>query len=210
MVYVIFKHHLDNAYLIRLARVFSLDSEMNVPTFYSSLALLFCATLLIIISVSHKRSGKPSLAWLFLAIIFTFLSIDEISTLHEKLIDLSREAFNASGVFYYAWVIPYGAALVVFLVVYFRFLLSLPKKIMILFIVSGSIFVLGALGMELVGGLHTELHGTNNWTYSLMTTFEELLEMVGIVIFIYTLLTYIVEQLNILTITLKPSQQGEK
>jgi hypothetical protein len=61
---------------------------------------------------------------------------------------------------------------------------------MILFFVSGSLFVLGAIGFELIGGQHADMYGTNNITYEIITTCEELLEMLGIALFIYTLLSF--------------------
>ena len=72
---------------------------------------------------------------------------------------------------------------------------------MIMFLISGSIFVLGAIGFELLGGRQADLYGTNNVLYSIITTSEELLEMLGIAIFIYTLLTYIVNQFEALVLT---------
>jgi len=134
------------------------------------------------------------LPWLGLAIIFLFLSIDETASFHERLITPVRESLNTSGLLYYAWVIPYGIALTVFVIAYLKFLMSLPKNIMILFVVSGATFVSGALGFELVGGRYVEIHGSSNLLYSFFYTCEEFLEMLGIVIFIYTLLTYIVSQ----------------
>jgi len=103
---------------------------------------------------------------------------------------------------YYAWVIPYGIALMVFIITYIKFLMSLPKQIIILFVVSGAIFVAGAIGFELLGGRQHDLYGTNNLTYRFFYTCEEFLEMLGIVIFIYTLLLYIAGQFKFLTITI--------
>ena len=54
----------------------------------------------------------------------------------------------------------------------------------------------------MVSGRHSELHGSVNYLYSLYYTFEELLEMLGIAIFIYTLLVYMVSEFKPLTITL--------
>lgn len=62
-----------------------------------------------------------------------------------------------------------------------------------LFVLSGITFVAGAIGFELIGGREAELFGSNNLTYSLYYTCEE---MLGVVIFIYTLLTYIVDHFD--------------
>jgi len=73
---------------------------------------------------------------------------------------------------------------------------------MYLFVVTGVTFITGAIGFEMIGGRHFDLHGKNNLLYSLIYTCEELLEMLGIVIFIYTLLKYIVSEFKVLTIAI--------
>jgi len=177
---------------------------MNIPTLYSSFALIVVSILLSSIASIHKKLGCSYFPWLGLAIIFLFLSIDEIAAIHESFTKPVREllSLDASGVLLYAWVIPYGIALVVFVVSYLKFLMSLPKKIMILFVVSGATFVAGALGLELLGGWYEDLYGARNLTSALFLTCEEFLEMLGIVIFIYTLLLYIASQFKSLTITI--------
>ena len=100
--------------------------------------------------------------------------------------------------------IPYGIALGVFLLFYIKFLLSLPKRIMILFIVSGAIFVAGAIGFEMLASRYFSLYGdiSGGTMYAVFYTFEEFFEMLGIVIFIYTLLSYIAIQFGSFTATI--------
>jgi hypothetical protein len=59
---------------------------------------------------------------------------------------------------------------------------------------AGALFVGGALGVEAVSGKHASLHGEQNLTYHLIITIEELLEMAGLVVFVYALLDYIGRQ----------------
>lgn len=181
--------------------LFDFDAERNVPTLYSSLALILASTLLSIIALAHKRNGSAYLAWLGLAIIFLYLSIDEAASIHERFAAPVRKSLNTSGFLYFAWVIPYGAALTVFVIAYLKFLMNLPRNIMILFVISGAIFVSGAIGLELLAGRQAQLYGYTSLLYYVLYTLEEFLEMLGIVVFIYTLLTYIVSQFNSLTIT---------
>jgi len=199
--------YLGHGRLHGLIALFNFDSEKNIPTLYSSLALLFSSALLSIIAFIHKRNGSAYYYWLGLAIIFLFLSIDETSSIHERLIIPVRESLHTSGALFFAWVIPYGIALIIFIATYLKFLIGLPKKIMVLFIISGATFVSGAIGFELLGGWQADLSGTdNNLVYSIFYTCEESLEMLGIVIFIYTLLTYMVSQFKPLTLTVIPSR----
>ena len=74
---------------------------------------------------------------------------------------------------------------------------------MYLFIASGMIYVIGAMGLEILGGIQDVLHGSNTLVYLLLCTIEEILEMLGIAIFIYTLLSYIREQFQSFSISVK-------
>ncbi len=182
--------------------MFNFNTESNIPTFYSSVALLIVSILLSIIALAHKRLDSSYFHWLGLAVIFLFLSFDEITVVHEGLIAPVRQSLNTTGLLYNAWVILYGIALMVFAITYLKFLMSLPKKIMILFVVSGTTYVAGVIGFELLGGWLVQLHGSNNMTFSILYTCEEFFEMFGIVIFIYTLLLYMASQFKFLTISI--------
>ncbi len=199
---IISKYYLDFGYVYGLVPLFDFNTENNIPTLYSSITLIFVSLLLSIIALTHKNSNASYLPWAGLAVIFLFLGIDEISSIHERLDGPTRNLLKTSGFFYYAWVIPYGLLLLVFVVSYLKFLISLPKNIMHLFVLSGSIFVAGAIGFEVLGGRRAESFGNNNVLYAFYYTCEETLEMLGVAIFIYTLSTYIVGQFNSLTIVI--------
>ena len=203
---LISKHYFGYDTIHGLIPLIDFDTEMNIPTFYSAIAILLSSLLLALIAFEHKSQCAPYVAWLVMAIIFLFLSIDEIGSIHERLMGMMRKTLDARGLFYFAWVIPYGVGLLLFVLAYLRFLIRLPKNIMILFVVSGATYVAGAVGLELFGGLQAETHGWNNLTYSVLYTCEELLEMLGIAIFIYTLLTYITTEFKGITLTLGKSE----
>jgi hypothetical protein len=203
---IVSKFYFDHDYVYGLVPLFDFDSERNIPTLYSSFALALVSLLLFIISLIHKKNKSSYALWLGLSVIFIFLSIDEVFLIHEQLSKTLRGSVKTSGLFYYPWVIPYGSALTMLIVVYSKFLINLPKNILVLFIISGTIFVSGALGFELLEGRHAELYGTNNLLYSFLYTCEEFLEMYGIALFIYTLSTYISNQFGSLAITLTENE----
>jgi hypothetical protein len=186
-----------------LFALFDLNTEKNIPTVYSAAALVFASMLLTYITFIHKKQKLSYIFWLILALIFLFLSLDEVYAIHEKSGKYVKDYIGStSGLFFYAWVVPYGVAVVVFIFTYAKFLFGLPRYIMNLFLVSGGIFVLGAIIFEMLGARQAELYGVNNPLYFILYTCEESLEMTGIAIFIYSLLTYIVNHLGAVTITL--------
>lgn len=170
---------------------FNFDQEANLPSLYSTLTLGFCSYLLAVIA-TYKRNnqGKYVKHWKGLSFIFLFLAIDEACSIHELLIPILRGVINAKGVLYFPWVIPAFCLVIVFLIVFRKFILALPGKTKTLFLLAGTIYILGALGMELVGGYIADNYGYNT-LYGFASSIEELLEMFGIVIFINALLTYL-------------------
>ena len=169
---------------------FNFGHEGNVPTVYSSFAIFFASLLLFLIARSNVNDRDQYYYWYGLSLIFLFLSLDELFSFHERVHHIVKGYLDTSGLFYFAWVIPYGLAVIIIALIYLRFVFSLPKKIKYLFLVSGFVFVSGAIGFEMIGGAIVESTGRDNFTYLLYMTFEELLEMLGIAIFIYALLSY--------------------
>ncbi len=170
---------------------FNLDKEKNIPSAYSACSLVLCALLLGYIARAKRTVQLPSRHWWILAIIFVFLGLDEYVKIHERLTIPLRQALHASGVLYYAWIIPYGLLTLTLCASYGAFLWQLPKKTRWLCICAGGIYVGGAVGMEMLSGRYFTVHRVQDQTYVVLATIEEILEMSGVVLFIYTLLAYI-------------------
>ena len=190
------KYLLGHDRVYGLVSLFYVDAEQNIPTLFSVL-LLFCAALLLtVITVLKKKQKDPDVSrWAILAFGFLLMAVDEALSIHEKLVTPVRELLGDGplGIFYFAWVIPGIAVVLVLTLFLLRFLLRLPAKTRFTFIVAGTLFIGGALGLELVGGRYAELHGQENMTYSMIVTVEESLEMAGVIVFIYALVKYIAD-----------------
>ncbi len=197
------KHVFGHDFVYGIVPLFDFGMERNIPTLYSSLQLVLASSFLSVIGAKHRSNGEAYVSWLVLAVIFLFLAIDETAEIHERLIEPFRTIFGLSGLLYFAWVIPYGVAVFVLVIAFSRFLLRLPKETMWRFIASGVIYVTGAIGFEMLGASHFEVYGSNNVVYSILYTCEELLEMVGIALFVYALLAYISNQLQFLQFTIR-------
>ena len=205
-----------NSILIKLAvKLFDVDGEGNIPAFYSAATLLICAILLAVIT-TIKRQTKDSYFWHWggLSIIFLFLTWDEAVQIHEKLMNapmlykiLDWLKIEASGLLNFPWVIVGILAVIVVFIIYWKFLLSLPRKLQRLFIIAASLYVGGAIGMEMIGGLvlgnssHLDSY-QNNILYILSISLEEILEMLGVILLIYSLLKYISSLLEKITINI--------
>jgi hypothetical protein len=177
-------------------RLLDIDAENNIPSGFSALLLLIAALLLAIITLlNRKQTGSIVSYWAVLSSGFFFMAADEAWSFHERLIKPVRKLldFDNFGIFYNAWVIP-GITLVFVLALFFlKFMLRLPAKTRIAFLVAATLYLSGAIGIELIGGSYDELHGNLNLTYSMIVTVEESLEMAGVIIFIRALLVYIAD-----------------
>jgi hypothetical protein len=170
----------------------NLDREMNFPSWYSTFALIFCALLLRVIATGKQDESKSDRRrWLLLSNIFWFLAADELFSIHEILIipklakDLHLPNFLAQ-----IWVIP-GAIFVVFLAKYYwGFFDRLQGRSRFHFFLAATLYVGGALLMEMVGSAYSKVYGQQNLVYALLATLEEVMEMLGVVVFIYGLLSY--------------------
>ncbi|MBK8181953.1 MAG: hypothetical protein IPK63_03150 [Candidatus Competibacteraceae bacterium] len=183
-------------YLKGLVPLFNVNNERNIPTFFSVLLMIFAALLLAVIFILNRKRKVPDVSkWLILSLGFLFMAYDEAFQIHEMLNIPFRNLLNNPnlGIFYFAWVIP-GIILVLVLVLFFlKFLLRLPAKTRFAFLLAGTLYLSGSIGLEFLGGRHAELLGTNNLTYNIMTTTEESFEMAGLIFFIYALLDYLAD-----------------
>ena len=188
-------------YIIKL---FFLDAEFNFPTWYAAISLLICSLFTGLLYFLKKSENDPfKFNWLGLSIIFFIMATDEILVLHEQMISPLRNVLNTGGFLHMAWIIPAILFGIIFIIAYYKFLASLPVQTRNQFITAGIIFVVGAVGIEAVGGKFLSEYGQNNLVYSLITQFEELLEMIGIMMFIYAILLYYNSYYPAITITIK-------
>ena len=195
LVSVYFKFVLGRDY--GFTRTFYFNTEANIPSFYSSLSILISAVLLFFIGNLKIEEDKwQGRCWKLLGYIFVFLAADEFISIHEALTGMTRRLTgDGGGYLNYAWVIPYVLLFGIIFIFLVRFFFKLPTFLKFQFTVAGVVFLTGAVIMEVFGGRYAFLHGTTGLTYALFVTGEELLEMLGIIFFIFSLSKYYINQL---------------
>ncbi len=164
-----------------LRQIFDVNEEDALPTWYSSSLLLLASALLYIVSRRKRADGDPwMLYWYGLSLGFAFLSIDEVAGFHETLNSLIEVS----------WTIPGGVVAAFVGLLYLKFLLHLPARTRWLFIVSGCVFLGGALGVERWTDWYAEEDLRDTLAYNLWNAAEEGSEMGGVVLFIHALVGY--------------------
>jgi len=171
-----------------LLQLFDLDEENNLPTWFSSFLLLNNAFFLALMARSER--AKDKLYWRLMSVGFLLLSIDEVAGLHES--------FNSS--IEMNWAIPGAILVIIIAVAFIPFLLRLRRGLAGLFILSGVVFVSGAIIVELL----SEDMDSDSLGYMLAVALEEGLEMLGAWLFLRTLLKEMLGQNNlVVSVSLK-------
>ncbi len=184
-----------------LIPLFDMYEEANLPTWFSSLNLFLAAVLLYVNAQAARIAGERwRKHWLGLAGVFLFLSIDEAAMLHEKIGAIFKAAIGSDGM-RSAWMYPFVAMAGVLVIVYVRFLLALPAFYRNMFVLAGSIFVGGAVGLEFIEAKYAWVTPSELATFSLLVGIEEAMEMSSIVLFVFILLRLLQDRLAGLHVT---------
>jgi hypothetical protein len=169
---------------------FNFDYENNIPTLYSTFLIMCTAFLASLIACSKRENRMLFWQWLIISAAFIFIGVDESISIHEGFTEPLRNVLNTGSFFYYAWVIPYAAIVIIVILIYLPFFFKLPLDTKVCIIISAMLYVAGAIGMELIGGAWYELHGKDS-IFFILASIEETLEMLGMIGFIYTFSSYI-------------------
>jgi hypothetical protein len=173
----------------RFAAMFNLDNECNIPTLYQTLALLGCAVLLhLIAGVDRQAGGRWSRHWRLMSVIFVGLAADEFLSFHEEINSRLYISF-----FSWSWVAVGIFFVIAVALIFLRMIYQLPSPTRGLFILAALIYLSGALVMEIVASHYIAEWGYDSWTFALWATAKEFLEMIGIVVFVYALLSYLTQ-----------------
>lgn len=187
-------------YVFGLRPLFNLNAENNVPSIFSGLAILGCAVILFVLYFRYKATERSgSTFFMLFGFLFVYLACDETFSFHEKLTDVGSRMTDASGIFYFVWVVPGSLLAFVVFLCSLGFLYRTDSRTRNLMVLSGAIFVGGALGVEALSGWRIDTLGINLATvygktpdlgHFLLSTVEEAMEMLGIALFAYALLLH--------------------
>jgi len=170
---------------------FDLDLESNIPTAFSSLLLLIASVLSWLVAKNPPSGNKIKSHknhWIALSVLFLYLSLDEVAVFHEY-----GDALVGDGALYErGWVLAALPFLFLFVVFYTRFFLHLPTEMKLHLLLAAILYLGGAIGFELLTGWYEQIYNVDRFPiYLTLTTTEEALEIVGILIYIYALLKYL-------------------
>lgn len=175
--------------------LFDLNGEANIPTWFTSALMASCSLSLGLIALA-KRAEKDSWVthWAVLGALFMLMSVDEIVQVHERFMHLIHHFVQTGGLLTNAWVILAFVLLPVLGAYYFRFLLALPRRACVLFVISGTVYVSGVVGVEMISGLMKSEYGFGSLAFAISSTVEESLELIGLSLFAWSLADYVMRE----------------
>jgi hypothetical protein len=188
--------------------MFDVGGEQNVPALFSTMLMFVIAGIAFVLAWAERANGlRDAWGWFGIGVIFVFLGIDETAMLHEKLAAPLRENLGVGGLLFFAWILPYGIAVGLLVVGYFRFVMRLPGRCTRLVIASAAVYLGGALVMEALNGAHFETMSDDGILgYVAMVMVEEIAEMAGLAMFLHAELEYAVTVFEPVSVRLARSE----
>lgn len=184
-----------NESVIMVMDLFSVNAEQTIPTWYSTLLLFMASVVLALIAAATRANReRDGFYWIGLTLIFLYLSMDEGAVIHEIAAEWLQTNLTLTGFLTFGWQMVAAPLVILFGLIYLRFLLRLPLRTRSLFILAGLVYVGGALIVEGISANQWDIGGGLSFEYLAIATVEECCEMLGVVIFIYALLAYAVEK----------------
>lgn len=171
---------------------FNMDNEHVLQSYFSGLLLLIPAALLLVIAAWKQKTKAPfAIQWALLGLIFLYMTVDEVIQIHENWDVPLSNLISPKGYFYIDWVRSAVILVALFGLLYLRFFFNLPRRTMLLFGLSGAVYLMGVLGLEMLAGEYVSTYQQWGYDYGMLVAREETLEMLGMSLFIFTLHDYI-------------------
>jgi hypothetical protein len=168
-------------------RLFDVNSEHNVPSWFSSMLLMGCALVAALLAALGRHAGgRDAGYWAGLAAVLLLLSLDEAVALHERLGGPAAVVLGDTtrGALHFAWVVPGVVLALVVGLAFVGFVIRLPPSTRRLVVAAAALYLTGAVALEALGGMVLEAQG-HRAMYLLVTAAEEGLEMAGSVLLLY-------------------------
>lgn len=179
-----------NGRIYELSNRVDFDDEVSVPTWFSQALFLAIAGSSFLIAYMHKIPDARRL-WGFLGFIGLLLSIDEVSALHELLLQtVHLLLFGETGptIINNAWVAFLPLILIAAMIIFWQMLKYVPRRTILICALGGTVFLAGAIFIDILTNSNLQ---NNFYNKGILPAIEESLELIGMSIILYALLSYI-------------------
>jgi len=170
---------------------FHLDRERGLSACFAAAMLLGSAGLLWLHARAARLRGQHGLRLGFagLAAVFALLCLDELCGFHELAGRFMQSRLQWTGWLRFTWVVVAVPAVALLGLVHIPFLRALPGRIALQVLIAGLLYVGGAAGVEVLSAkVFSDNDQASSALYEVLVHVEEVLEMLGMIVFIHALL----------------------
>lgn len=177
-------------YVDNFIRLGDVNSAHNLIRSYSTLLLQMVAIVLaIILFFKYRQKGPYIIHWAMTIVLFVSLSLDKAIAFH-KVFLTSVNILLERNVSRYTEGIIVTLLLIIVIALFLKFWLHLPPRTRKMLIVATLVYVLGALVLNYFSFNIWHRVDLPGW-HEVEGNLEELIEMSGVILFIYTFLSYL-------------------
>ena len=178
-----------------LREIFSfvdLNGEKNLASLFSSFLWLLAGIFSLYTVKYLDRNTRQFYFWTILGTIFVYFAIDEWLALHEQVGRFTAEIFTSLDFGTFSWLIPGSIVILVLAMFFLLFMNSIPPDTIRLILIGFLIFIIGAMGFEVLGAYAARYYGgRDNATFRILAQLEEMFEMIGVIIIIFAINLYL-------------------
>lgn len=182
--------HQQNGQIYELSNRFDLDDESSVPTWLASF-LFLAISLLAALTAWLQKDNQPKRLWALMSIGSLVASIDEVAMIHEFVLQTLHVAYFKDALptgFSNAWLVVMPFILLAFFWLCWRMWQILPHRIFVIFVVAGIVFLMGAVGVDLVTSISDR---ETFFSQGLLVAVEESLELLGCSLVLFGIVEYL-------------------
>lgn len=186
--------HQQNGYFFELSNRFDMDDESSIPTWFAQVLFLLIAGAAAFAALAEKIKAKRVL-WIIIALISTFLSIDEVAGIHEQVLQTIHVLLfheSAPTLLANAWLVILPIVLLAIVLLGKQMIKHFPARLLFVLGAGAGVFLTGAIGVDIVTqGINIPDLSLEFLQQGLFVGIEESLELTGAVIVLYGIMEYI-------------------
>ncbi|CAN5154451.1 hypothetical protein BH20ACT8_BH20ACT8_12160 [soil metagenome] len=181
----------------RLAELFWILESAGAATLFGMMVLLVAAALAFLAAADAERTQARG--WRGVGMVLAALGVDELFGGYEDVTDRLSDLLLGPLSNAVAWIVWGFVAVAVVGVLLVRFAWRLPRRTGQRLVAAAAVFVVGAVGLEILSKVVAGVAGSRSWLFVAVTTLEEGLELLGGVLALWAIYSHLYERWDAVT-----------
>lgn len=176
--------------VFELSNRLDFDDESSLPTWFAQAQFLGIGVAALLAGFLQKDATSRRL-WNIIACVALIFWVDEVAAIHEFILQFVHLLFYQEAIPTFlnnAWVLIIPFVLLFGLWLAYKMYQIFPRRTVVLFVFSATIFLIGAVGIDILTS--TEMKHTF-WSQGVLVAIEESLELLGTITMFYAVVDYL-------------------